>query len=164
MMQIAVYPGSFDPITNGHLDIIQRSARLFDRVIVAVEDQPKKKPLFSSAERVKMIKMVTADIPNVAAESYDGPLIDYVRSKGASIVVRGIRTISEFDLESQLALAFEKLDCNIKMLFMMTSLEYSYVSSSIVKEIASYGGCTSSLVFPSVEEKLRHKYKELKAQ
>lgn len=160
MMLIAVYPGSFDPVTNGHLDIIHRSSRLFDRLIVAVGRQVSKNPLFSSEERVEMLQAVTADLSNVETESFDGLLAHYVRKREAAIVIRGLRAISDFDYEFQLALAIKKLDENIETMFMMTNSEYSFLSSSIVKEIASYGGCVQGLVPPLVAEKLRHKYQK----
>ena len=157
-MQIAVYPGSFDPVTNGHLDIIHRASRLFDRVIVAVGRQASKRPLFSFNERVEIIQLVTTDLPNVSVESFDGLLAHYVHQKGANVIIRGLRAISDFDYEFQLALAIKKLDDIIETLFMVTNSEYSFLSSSIVKEIASYGGCVRNLVPPLVAERLRQKY------
>ncbi|HHV07600.1 MAG TPA: pantetheine-phosphate adenylyltransferase [Firmicutes bacterium] len=159
-MIIAIYPGSFDPVTNGHLDIIHRSSRLFDKVIVSVGRQVSKVPLFSASERVEMLQAVTADLPNVEVESFDGLLAHYVREREANVVVRGLRAISDFDYEFQLALAIKKLDENIETLFMMTNSEYSFLSSSIVKEIASYGGCVQGLVPPYVAEKLRYRYQK----
>lgn len=158
-MPIAIYPGSFDPVTNGHLDIISRAARIFDRVIVAVGRQANKKPLFSTEERVEMLRAVTADLPNVEVDSFDGLLVRYVRRRGANIIVRGLRAISDFDYEFQMTLTTKKLDDGIETLFMMTSSEYSFLSSSIVKEVASYGGCIRGMVPEVVEAKLREKYK-----
>lgn len=158
-MPIAVYPGSFDPVTNGHLDIIVRAARIFDRVIVAVGRQAQKNPLFSTEERVAMLRAVTADVPNVEVDSFSGLLVQYVRRRGASIVVRGLRAISDFDYEFQMTLTTKKLDEGIETLFMMTSSEYSFLSSSIVKEVASYGGCIRGMVPPVVEEKLRERFR-----
>ncbi|HHV57073.1 MAG TPA: pantetheine-phosphate adenylyltransferase [Firmicutes bacterium] len=158
-MPIAVYPGSFDPVTNGHLDIISRAARIFERVIVAVGRQANKKPLFSTEERVEMLKAVTEDLPNVEVDSFDGLLVQYVRRRGANIVVRGLRAISDFDYEFQMTLTTKKLDENVETLFMMTSSEYSFLSSSIVKEVASYGGCVRDMVPPVVEKRLRQKYR-----
>ncbi|BCV24773.1 pantetheine-phosphate adenylyltransferase [Gelria sp. Kuro-4] len=158
-MPIAVYPGSFDPVTNGHLDIISRAARIFERVIVAVGRQANKKPLFSTEERVEMLKAVTEDLPNVEVDSFDGLLVQYVRRRGAHIVVRGLRAISDFDYEFQMTLTTKKLDENVETLFMMTSSEYSFLSSSIVKEVASYGGCVRDMVPPVVEKWLRQKYR-----
>ncbi|MGB9826184.1 MAG: pantetheine-phosphate adenylyltransferase, partial [Desulfofundulus sp.] len=148
-----------DPVTNGHLDIISRAARIFDRVIVAVGRQANKKPLFSTEERVEMLRAVTADLPNVEVDSFDGLLVRYVRRRGANIIVRGLRAISDFDYEFQLTLTTKKLDDGIETLFMMTSSEYSFLSSSIVKEVASYGGCIRGMVPEVVEAKLREKYK-----
>ncbi|MDK2882182.1 MAG: pantetheine-phosphate adenylyltransferase [Bacillota bacterium] len=158
-MPIAIYPGSFDPVTNGHLDIISRAARIFDRVIVAVGRQASKKPLFTTEERVEMLRAVTADLPNVEVDSFDGLLVRYVRRRGANIVVRGLRAISDFDYEFQMTLTTKKLDDGIETLFMMTSSEYSFLSSSIVKEVASYGGCIRGMVPEIVEAKLREKYR-----
>ena len=158
-MPIAVYPGSFDPVTNGHLDIISRAARIFERVIVAEGRQANKKPLFSTEERVEMLKAVTEDLPNVEVDSFDGLLVQYVRRRGANIVVRGLRAISDFDYEFQMTLTTKKLDENVETLFMMTSSEYSFLSSSIVKEVASYGGCVRDMVPPVVEKRLRQKYR-----
>lgn len=157
-MLIAVYPGSFDPVTKGHLDIIRRASRLFDRLIVAVGRQVSKKPLFSTVERVEMLQAVTADLPNVEAESFDGLLAHYVKQRKADIIIRGLRAISDFDYEFQLALAIKKLDEDIETMFMMTNSEYSFLSSSIVKEIASYGGCVENLVPALVAERLHQKY------
>ncbi|HHY93323.1 MAG TPA: pantetheine-phosphate adenylyltransferase [Firmicutes bacterium] len=158
-MAIAVYPGSFDPVTNGHLDIISRAARIFDRVIVAVGRQANKKPLFTTEERMAMLKAVTEDLPNVEVDSFDGLLVQYVRRRGGNIVVRGLRAISDFDYEFQMTLTTKKLDENIETLFMMTSSEYSFLSSSIVKEVASYGGCVRGMVPPAVEKMLRERYR-----
>jgi pantetheine-phosphate adenylyltransferase len=146
-------------VTNGHLDIISRAARIFERVIVAVGRQANKKPLFSTEERVEMLKAVTEDLPNVEVDSFDGLLVQYVRRRGANIVVRGLRAISDFDYEFQMTLTTKKLDENVETLFMMTSSEYSFLSSSIVKEVASYGGCVRDMVPPVVEKRLRQKYR-----
>ncbi|HKM39340.1 MAG TPA: pantetheine-phosphate adenylyltransferase [bacterium] len=157
-MSIAVYPGSFDPVTNGHLDIIQRAARLFDRLIVTVGRQAAKKALFSTEERVQMLKAIVEDLPNVEVDSFDCLLAHYVKQRQANIVIRGLRAISDFDYEFQLALTVKKLDDNIETIFMMTNSEYSFLSSSIVKEVASYGGCVEGLVPPLVAKKLHHRY------
>jgi len=146
-------------VTNGHLDIISRAARIFERVIVAEGRQANKKPLFSTEERVEMLKAVTEDLPNVEVDSFDGLLVQYVRRRGANIVVRGLRAISDFDYEFQMTLTTKKLDENVETLFMMTSSEYSFLSSSIVKEVASYGGCVRDMVPPVVEKRLRQKYR-----
>lgn len=147
MSKIAVYPGSFDPITNGHLDIIQRSATTFDKVIVAVLENPdKKNPLFEISERVNLIKRVTVNIPNVEVESFKGLLINYMHSKNANIIIKGLRALSDFEYEFQMALLNNKLDKSVETLFMMTNSKYSYISSSSVKQIAMYDGCIKELV------------------
>ncbi|MBU5488634.1 pantetheine-phosphate adenylyltransferase [Clostridium sp. MSJ-8] len=158
-MKVAVYPGSFDPITNGHLDIITRGAKTFDKVIVAVLVNVEKKGLFDIAERVELIKRVTKDIPNVEVDSFDGLLIEYMKKKNASVILKGLRAISDFEYEFQMALMNTKLDNSIETLFMMTSAQYSYVSSSAVKQVAKFGGCIEGLVpkeiIPEVFHKLR---------
>ncbi|TDT61623.1 pantetheine-phosphate adenylyltransferase [Fonticella tunisiensis] len=147
MDKVAVYPGSFDPITNGHLDIIERSAKIFDRVIVGVLENPEKKnPLFSIEERVGLITKVTSHLKNVEVESFRGLLIHYMHSKGAKVIIKGLRAVSDFEYEFQMALMNSKLDDNIETLFMMTNSKYSYLSSSAVKQVAMYGGCIRELV------------------
>lgn len=147
MSDIAVYPGSFDPVTNGHLDIIERASKIFDKVIVvAVENPDKKNPLFSIDERVELIKKVTKDIPNVEVESFKGLLIHYMKKKNAKIIIKGLRAVSDFEYEFQMALMNNKLDSNVETLFMMTNSKYSYLSSSAVKQVAMYGGCIKELV------------------
>lgn len=139
-MKIGIYPGSFDPVTRGHLDIIDRASRLFDELIISVLVNGAKKPLFTMDERVEFIKRVTKDIPNVKVEAYDGLLIDFAKSKGAEFLVRGLRAVTDFEYELQIAQTNHKLDSSVDTVFLTTSVEYSYVSSSIVREIASYGG------------------------
>jgi len=155
-----VYPGSFDPVTNGHLDIMERAANLFDEVVVAVLKNPNKNPLFSVEERIEILREVTGHLPNVQIDSFDGLLIDYARQQEAKAVVRGLRAVSDFEFEFQVALANRKLSEDVETVFLMTSNQYSFLSSSIVKEIASLGGCVKGLVPPKVEKKLRKKYKE----
>ncbi len=157
MEKIAVYPGSFDPITNGHLDIIKRSARIFDKVYVSVLINSSKSSAFSMEERMEMIKEVTKDFPNVEVDSFDGLLVNYVKEKNASVVVRGLRAITDFEYEFQMALMNRKLQEDIETLFMMTSGKYSYLSSSVVKEIASHGGCLKDLVPDTLIEKIENK-------
>jgi len=153
----AVYPGSFDPLTNGHLDIIRRAAKIFDRLFVVVFDNPSKTCLFSVEERVAMIRESVADIPNVTVDSSTGLLVDYAKKCGACAIVKGLRAVSDFDYEFKMALMNKKLAPELETLFMMTSLKYLYLSSSLVKEVASYGGCIKDLVPPAVEERLFQK-------
>jgi pantetheine-phosphate adenylyltransferase len=147
MDKIAVYPGSFDPITNGHLDIIERAAKTFDKVVVGVLENPEKKNhLFSIDERVALIKKVTRSIPNIEIESFQGLLIKFMRKKNARVIIKGLRAVSDFEYEFQMALMNNKLDSNIETLFMMTNSRYSYLSSSSVRQVAMYGGCIKELV------------------
>ncbi len=158
-MKVGVYPGSFDPITCGHLDIIQRSAKLFDRLIVAVLSNPQKKSLFTVDERIEMIRESVDKTPNIEIDSFSGLLIDFARLKQANAIIKGLRAVSDFEYELQMALMNKKLDDNIETIFIMTSSKYSYLSSSIVKEVSSFGGCVSGLVSPLVEKKLIRKFK-----
>lgn len=145
-MKIAVYPGSFDPITSGHLDIITRGAKTFDKLIVGVLVNSEKTGLFDIQERVKLIERVTANIPNVEVESFEGLLIDFMKEKKSNIILKGLRAFSDFEYEFQMALMNNKLDSEIETLFMMTSSQYSYVSSSSVKQVARFGGSIEGLV------------------
>jgi pantetheine-phosphate adenylyltransferase len=156
-MRIAVYPGSFDPITNGHLNIIERATNIFDKIIVGVANNPKKSTLFSAQERIDMIKEVTKNLEKVKIQSFSELLIDFMKSNKASIIIRGMRAISDFEHESQLALMNKRLAPEIETIFMVTCSEYSYLDSSIVKEIASLNGCINQLVPEIVEKKLREK-------
>lgn len=145
-MRVAVYPGSFDPITNGHLDIIKRGAKSFDKVIVAVLINIDKKGLFDVEERVELIKKVVKDIKNVEVLSFNGLLVDFVKMNDATVILKGLRAVSDFEYELQMALMNKKLDPQIETLFMMTSNEYCYLSSSSVKQVAKFGGCIEGLV------------------
>lgn len=145
-MKTAVYPGSFDPVTNGHLDIIRRSAKVFDEVIVGVLVNPHKKGLFDIEERVELIQRVVKDIPNVKVESFSGLLIHFMRNKGAKVIIKGLRAVSDFEYEFQMSLMNSKLDPNIETVFMMTSAKNSFLSSSSVKQVAMFGGCIKDLV------------------
>ena len=149
MERIAIYPGSFDPVTNGHLDIIKRSAVVFDRVIVGVLENPDKTPLFTVEERMEMLKRATDDIPNVEIGSFTGLLINYMKSKNAKVIIKGLRAVTDFEYEFQMALLNNKLDPNIETLFMMTNYKYSYLSSSAIKQIA---------IITDVLKKVREKY------
>lgn len=153
--KIAVVPGSFDPITNGHLDIIKRAADVFDIVYVAVLNNSSKTPLFSIDERIELIQSVTKDIPNLRIESSSGLLIDYARSKNAKAIVRGLRAISDFEYEMQITSMNRFLDESIETFFIMTKNQHSFLSSSIVKEVARYGGAVTGLVPTLVEEALQ---------
>lgn len=154
----AVYPGSFDPVTYGHLDIIRRGVKIFDKVTVAVLINPNKEPLFTVEERVELIKKATIDIPNVEIDSFHGLLVDYMRQKSANTIIKGLRAVSDFEYELQMASINRKLDENIETFFMMTNNRYSYLSSSIVRDVARHHGQVSDLVPPIVEAALRDKY------
>ncbi|MFN3484620.1 MAG: pantetheine-phosphate adenylyltransferase [Planctomycetota bacterium] len=159
-MSVAVYPGSFDPITNGHLDIIRRGARIFDRLIVAVADNPAKQALFSKDERVEMIREVTASFRNVEVDSFDGLVVDYVRRRKAHVILRGIRTISDFEYEYQMALTNRTFAPDIETAFLLTHEEYSFMSSRLIKEAASLGGDVSAFLPQQVERRLRAKLRK----
>jgi len=154
----AIYPGSFDPITNGHLDIIKRASKIFDKVIVVIAENSRKKSFFSIEEKKDMITRVIKDLKEVEVQSFDGLLIDCVRSNKANVILRGMRAISDFEYESQFALINKKMAPEIETIFMVTSTRYSYLNSSIVKEIASLNGCISDLVPAYVARKLKKKY------
>jgi pantetheine-phosphate adenylyltransferase len=158
-MKTAVYPGSFDPITYGHIDIIDRASRLFDNVIVAVLNNPSKAPLFTASERMDMIKKATMELKNVEVDSFSGLLIDYVEKRDANTVLKGLRAVSDFEYELQMALMNRKLNRNVETVFMMTSSRYSFLSSSLVKEVARLGGCVKDLVPDYVFERLVEKNK-----
>ena len=156
-----VYPGSFDPVTNGHMDIIERAAKMFDEVIVAVlRNSSKNKPLFTNEEKLDLLEQVTNHLPNVKIDTFSGLLIDYARQKKVQAIVRGLRAVSDFEYEFQIALANRKLDKDVETVFLMTSNQYCFLSSSIVKEIAFYGGCVKGLVPPEVEFSLKKKYEK----
>jgi len=160
MKKIAVYPGSFDPVTNGHLDIICRAAKLFDQVVVAVIRNPEKVPTFSLEERIKMLSQAIKIIKNVKIESFDGLLIDFVRMKKAKVIIRGLRAVSDFDYEFQMALTNRKMAPEIETIFLMTDYRYSYLSSSFVKQIAERGGDISGMVPNMVHKLLKLRGKE----
>lgn len=157
-MRIAVCPGSFDPVTKGHLDIISRGAKVFDKVIVAILTNSKKTPLFTREERAHLLKEVTTSMPNVEIDHFDGLLIDYIKSKNANVIIKGLRAVSDFEYEMQMASINRLLEEEIETFFMMTNNQYSFLSSSIVKEVAKYQADVSSLVPPIVEEALKRKF------
>jgi pantetheine-phosphate adenylyltransferase len=145
-MNLSVYPGSFDPITNGHLDIIKRASRVCDELIVGVLINPEKSGLLSRDKRVELIERVTANIPNVRVESFSGLLINFMKEKGANIIVKGLRAVTDFEYELSMALMNNKLDPNIETVFMMTNAQFSFLSSSSIKQVAMFGGCIKGLI------------------
>lgn len=159
-MTKAVVPGSFDPVTFGHLDIIQRAKRLFDQVIVAVLENQSKTFLFSLEERVEMLREVTKDLPGVSVDFFSGLLVTYMKKVNARVIVRGLRALSDYEYELQMALTNHELDEEVETIFLASSARYSFLSSRMVKEVASMGGRISDFVPPFVEEKLRNKFKE----
>ncbi len=156
----AIYPGSFDPATYGHLDVIRRASVSFDRVVVGVLQNSAKSPLFSVEERVKMLKEVTKDLPNVEIIPFDGLLVDFAEQIGADVVIRGLRAITDFEYELQMSQTNQRMKPDIETMFLTTSIEYSYLSSTTVREIAAFGGDVSQFVPEAVEIALREKMKE----
>lgn len=156
----AVYPGTFDPVTNGHLDVIERAAMIFDEILVAVTTNPAKAPWFTVEERVTMLRECCRHLPNVFVESFDGLLVNFVREKGAKVIVKGLRALSDFDYEFQMAAMNRKLAPDIETVFLMTSLPFAYLSSSLVKEIAMLGGCLEGLVPENIAARLRQRARE----
>jgi pantetheine-phosphate adenylyltransferase len=156
----AVYPGSFDPITSGHVDIIQRGLKIFDEILVAVLKNPKKKSLFTTKERMNMIQDFFVDHKDIEVKAFDGLLVEFAKNNNANIVIRGLRAISDFEYEFQMALMNRKLDSEIETLFMMPNLSYSFLSSELVREIFMLGGGLTDLVPVQVEKKLREKFKK----
>jgi pantetheine-phosphate adenylyltransferase len=156
-MRIAVYPGSFDPITNGHLDVIKRASRLYDRLVVGVLNSMGKNPLFSAEERKEMIDGQIKDLPNVSCDIFSGLLVDFAKQNGASVIVKGLRTVADFEYEFQMALLNKALNPEFETMFMMTDSKYSYISSSMVKDVAKYNGELDGLIPPEVIEKIKDK-------
>lgn len=157
-MRICIYSGTFDPVTNGHMDIICRGAALFDKLIIGVAKDNYKKNLFTAEERIEILEEVTADLPNVEVELFSGLLMDYCREKDACAVIRGLRAVSDFEYEMQMALMNKKLNPNVETVFLMTGQQHSFISSSIIKDVASLGGPITGLVPPSVEQRIIAKY------
>ena len=156
-MKIAICPGSFDPITKGHIDIIERTSKLFDKVYAVVMVNPSKVPTFTTEERIEMIRQTTSHIPNVEVESYAGLIADYAKEKGACTLVKGLRAVTDFEYEFQQALTNKKLNPELETLFMVTNQEYMYLSSTIVRQIANFGGDISQFVPPEIKDKLVEK-------
>lgn len=157
MATLAVYPGSFDPLTNGHVDIITRGARLFDRIIVAILVNAEKSPLFTMQERVEIARTVFKEYPNVEVDTFDGLLVDYVERRHAQVIVRGLRAVSDFEYEFQMALMNQRLNNRIQTIFMMPAEQYTYISSRLIKEVFALGGQVHGLVPDMVEMRLREK-------
>lgn len=155
----AVYPGTFDPITNGHIDVIKRALKIYDKLIIAVDEKPRKELLFSTEERIDMIKYATKDIGDrVEVESFGTLLVDYAKTRGIKFIVRGLRAVSDFDREFQMAIANKEMGNDIETIFVMTDKDYFYLNSTLVKEVARYGGKISNFVPDYVEKKLREKF------
>lgn len=157
-MRTAVYPGSFDPITNGHLDIIKRASRVYDKVVVGVLSNKSKMPLFTAEERVDMIKRVTRELDNVEVDTFEGLLVDFAKSKNATVIVKGLRTVADFEYEFQMALLNKALNPEYETMFMMTDTKYSYISSSMVKELAGFHGDLTGFVPCDIIETIKKKY------
>jgi len=156
----AIYPGTFDPVTNGHLDIIERASKLFDKVIITIAVNSSKKPLFTKEERLDMIKNVTKKFKNVSVDVFDGLLVSYAKKKKASVIIRGLRAISDFDYEFQIALTNRKLEPDVNTIFLMPSEKYSFLNSSLVRELASFKADVKQFVPDYVFRKLKEKYKK----
>ncbi|TLY37157.1 MAG: pantetheine-phosphate adenylyltransferase, partial [Nitrospirae bacterium] len=153
-MRIGVYPGTFDPITNGHVDLINRGLRLFDKIYVAVAANPQKHPVLALDERVELVRLATKETPRVEVEPFHGLLVDFVRQRGAHAVIRGLRAVSDFEFELQMALMNRNLDQSVETVFLMPSQEYIYLTSTIIKEVARLGGDLAGLVHPEIARRL----------
>lgn len=163
-MNIAVYPGSFDPVTNGHLDVVERAAKIFDQVIVAVLCNSSKTPVFTLEEKMEMLRRVTAHLPNVTIDHFGGLLVDFARQRGAGVIIKGLRAVSDFEYELQMALVNQKQDPQIETLFLMTKSDNSFLSSSIVKEVARLGGDLSGMVPKAIEQDIYQKFDTIKGE
>ncbi|MEW6457104.1 MAG: pantetheine-phosphate adenylyltransferase [Acidobacteriota bacterium] len=155
----AVFPGSFDPITNGHVDIVMRGIEIFDEILIAILENPEKTSLFSIEERISMIKEIFREESKIKVESFSGLLVEFMKKKEIKIVIRGLRAVSDFEYELQMALMNRKLDPEVETFFMVPNVKYSFLSSRLIKEIFYYGGCVNELVPEIVEEKMKEKYK-----
>jgi pantetheine-phosphate adenylyltransferase len=161
MLKIAIYPGTFDPVTNGHIDILKRALILFDKVIVAIAINPGKKPLFTLEERLTMLREIAKNIPNAEVDAFEGLLVDYARKCDACAIVRGLRAVSDFEYEFQMALMNRRLNGNIQTFFLMTDLRWIFTSSSIIKEAAQFGGDVREMVPEIVNQKLKEKFAKI---
>lgn len=161
-MRIAVYPGSFDPVTNGHLDIIKRASKLYDKVIVGVLDNSNKNPIFTANERKEMIDLAIKDMDNVSCDAFSGLLVDFAKQNNASVIIKGLRTVADFEYEFQIALLNKALNPEYETVFMMTDSKFSYISSSVVKEVAKYQGELEDFVPLCNIEKIKTKFKNIK--
>ena len=161
-MDKAIYPGTFDPITRGHEDLIRRAARLFDRVVVAVAASSGKKPFFTLDERVEMARQVLADCPNVEVMAFSGLLMEFLQQQDARVILRGLRAVSDFEYEFQMALINRKLAKKVETVFLMPSEEYSYLSSTIIKDVAQHGGALTEFLHPEVARRLQERIRSLK--
>jgi pantetheine-phosphate adenylyltransferase len=156
--KFAIYPGTFDPVTYGHIDLIRRAGKIFDKVIVAVARNDSKNPLFSVEERVDMLKDVTKGMKNISVDSFEGLVVNYIKKRGARVMIRGLRMLSDFEYEFQMALTNRKLSPEIEMIFMMPSEQYSYISSKLIKEAAGLGACVNHFVPKKVQKLLKEKF------
>ena len=160
MNRIAIYPGTFDPITNGHIDLVQRTLKIFDEVVIAVAPGPKKKPLFTVQERLKLIEQSIEGLEGANTEAFNNLVVDYAKSKKSIALVRGLRAVSDFEYELQMALMNRRLNANVETVFMMPSEEYTFLTSTMIKEVASFGGSVKGLVPDVVERALKEKFKK----
>ena len=159
-MRIAVYPGSFDPITNGHLDIIEHASKVYDKVVIGVLNNSSKQPLFAAEERANLIRRVTIHIPNIEVDTFSGLLVDFAQAKNATVIVKGLRTVADFEYEFQMALLNKALNPDFETMFMMTDTKYSYISSSMIKEVAKYNGRLEGLVPNEIIGIIRDKFSD----